>query len=65
MKKIKPVEFIIAIVLPLLVGSIASYLTSNAMTAFNAMKKPDLAPPGILFPIVAVVPMYLAVLYLI
>ena len=41
----------VAIVIPLAVGFISSFITKDAMMSFNAMKKPPLAPPGILFPI--------------
>ena len=52
MKKFKSVEFIISILIPLLVGGLSAFLTKDAMMVFNTIKKPPLAPPGILFPIV-------------
>lgn len=52
MKKFNIVEFIISILIPLLVGGLSSFLTKDAMMVFNTIKKPPLAPPGILFPIV-------------
>lgn len=50
--KIKKDELAIAILLPLAVGSVASYLTGGAMMRFQMMNKPPLAPPGWLFPVV-------------
>lgn len=52
MKKINVVKLIIAIIIPLLVGGVSAFLTKDAMMVFNTIKKPPLAPPGILFPIV-------------
>lgn len=40
------------ILLPLLVGSLAAFLTRGSMSVFEAMNQPPLSPPGILFPIV-------------
>ena len=37
--------------LPLMVGGVASFLTSDAMTQFNAFRQPPLAPPAWLFPV--------------
>lgn len=39
-------------VLPLAVGGIASFLTSNAMIQFNAFNQPPLSPPAWLFSVV-------------
>lgn len=50
-KKINVIKLIVAIVIPLAVGMLSSFITKDAMMSFNAMKKPPLAPPGILFPI--------------
>ena len=50
-KKINVIKLIIAIAIPLAVGMLSSFITKDAMMSFNAMKKPPLAPPGILFPI--------------
>ena len=36
--------------LPLVVGGIASFLTSDAMMQFNAFRQPPLSPPAWLFP---------------
>lgn len=52
MKKINVVKLIIAIIIPLLVGGVSAFITKDSMMVFNAIKKPPLAPPGILFPIV-------------
>ena len=51
-KKINVIKLIIAIAIPLAVGMLSSFITKDAMISYNAMKKPPLAPPGILFPIV-------------
>lgn len=40
------------ILIPLLVGSFAAFLTRNAMSSFETLNQPPLSPPGILFPIV-------------
>jgi tryptophan-rich sensory protein len=37
--------------LPLVVGGVASFLTSDAMTQFGAFRQPPLAPPAWLFPV--------------
>ena len=50
-KKINVIKLIVAIVIPLAVGMLSSFITKDAMISFNSMKKPPLAPPGILFPI--------------
>ena len=42
----------VAIVIPLLVGALAAFLTADSMTAFMQLNKPPLSPPGFLFPIV-------------
>ena len=51
-RKVNILKLIIAIIIPLAVGMLSSFITKDAMMSFNAMKKPPLAPPGILFPIV-------------
>lgn len=48
--KIKP--YIIAILIPLAVGGIASFLTRNNMGIYEQINRPTLAPPSIVFPIV-------------
>ena len=52
MKKLNVVKLIIAILIPLLVGGLSAFLTKDAMIMFDAIKKPPLSPPGIVFPIV-------------
>ena len=52
MKKLNVVKLIIAILIPLLVGGLSAFLTKDAMVMFDAIKKPTLSPPGIVFPIV-------------
>ena len=52
MKKNNIVTLIIAIIIPLVVGGMSSFLTKHAMMIFDSVKKPPLSPPGILFPIV-------------
>ena len=44
--------FLIAVAIPLLVGSAAGLLTRNSMQVFENLQQPPFAPPGILFPIV-------------
>ena len=44
--------FLIAVAIPLLVGSVAGLLTRNSMQVFEGLQQPPFAPPGILFPIV-------------
>ncbi len=51
-KKSKIVACIVAIVVPLVVGGISAFISSNAMNTFETMKQPTLSPPAILFPIV-------------
>ena len=51
-KKVNVLKLIVAIIIPLTIGILSSFITKHAMMTFNAMKKPPLAPPGILFPIV-------------
>lgn len=40
------------IVLPLLVGGVAAFITGGGMELFQRINKPPLSPPGWLFPIV-------------
>lgn len=49
---IKKDEFAIAVLLPISVGVVSSYLTRDAQTMFSMMNKPALSPPGWLFPVV-------------
>ena len=51
MKKFNIVKLVIAIAIPLLVGGLSAFLTKDAMMVFDTIKKPPLAPPGIVFPI--------------
>lgn len=51
-KKSKIIACVVAIVVPLVVGGISAFISSNAMNAFGTMKQPPLSPPAILFPIV-------------
>ena len=52
MKKLDVLKLVIAIAIPLLVGGLSAFLTKDAMMVFDTIKKPPLAPPGIVFPIV-------------
>jgi benzodiazapine receptor len=40
------------ILLPLAVGLVAGILTRNSMTMYNSLNRPDLSPPGWIFPVV-------------
>ena len=51
MKKFNIVKFIVAILIPLLVGGVSAFITKDPMMVFYTIKKPPLAPPGIAFPI--------------
>ena len=51
-KKSKIVACIVAIVVPLVVGGISAFISSNSMNTFGTMKQPPFSPPAILFPIV-------------
>ena len=50
-KRVNIFKMFVAIVVPIAVGFLSSFITKDAMMSFNSMKKPPLAPPGILFPI--------------
>jgi len=50
--KINKKALIIAIAIPLLVGAVSAFISSNSMEQFGQLNKPPLAPPGFLFPIV-------------
>ena len=41
-----------SIVLPLIVGGVAGFLTRNSMEDFASLNQPPLSPPGWLFPVV-------------
>lgn len=47
------------VVMPLVVGMLASAVTGNQMSDFNSFEKPPLSPPGWLFPVVWTI-LYLA-----
>lgn len=51
MKKLNIVKLLIAVFIPLTVGGLSAFLTKDAMMVFDTIKKPPLAPPGIVFPI--------------
>lgn len=50
--KINKKALIIAIAIPLLVGAVSAFISSNSMEQFGQLNQPPLAPPGFLFPIV-------------
>lgn len=50
--KIQWKKLIFCIALPLLVGGLSALLTQNSMQTFDAVTKPPLSPPALLFPIV-------------
>ncbi len=50
--KIQWKNLITCLAIPLAVGGLSSLLTRNSMETFNSITKPDLAPPGWLFPVV-------------
>ena len=50
--KIQWKELIICIAIPLTVGALASFLTSDNMQIFAMVQKPPLSPPAWLFPVV-------------
>ena len=50
--KTKKDELIISILIPLAVGAVSAYLSSDVMTMFQNMRQPPLSPPGWLFPVV-------------
>lgn len=45
-------KLLICIAIPLAVGSLSALLTRNSMEVFEAVSKPELSPPGWLFPLV-------------
>ncbi len=45
-------ELVVSIIIPLVVGLISSLLSIKGMSSFSMLKKPFLAPPGFIFPIV-------------
>ena len=50
--KIQWKELIICIAIPLGIGALASFLTSDSMAVFGMINKPPLSPPAWLFPVV-------------
>ena len=44
-------KLIKCIVIPIAVGGVAGFLTSNGMAEFARLKQPPLSPPGWLFPV--------------
>ena len=50
--KSKIKTYIIAILIPLLVGGLSALLTSGNMDIYDSIITPPLSPPSILFPIV-------------
>ena len=52
MKKRKFWTYVIAILIPLAVGSIGAFLTMKGLPFYKTQKKPWFAPPELLFPIV-------------
>ncbi|WP_207710488.1 TspO/MBR family protein [Aminipila butyrica] len=49
--KIKWKLLLICIAIPLMVGGIAGFISRNSMSAFEALNKPPLSPPGWVFPV--------------
>lgn len=52
MKKINVKLLIFCLAVPLIVGIVSGLISSGAIQAFEAVEKPPLSPPGVLFPIV-------------
>ncbi len=52
MKKGKIKSYVIAIIIPLLVGGLSALITGGSMDIYETFEKPSLAPPAIVFPIV-------------
>jgi len=50
--KILKKRLIINIAIPLLVGALSAWLTSDSMKTFEQLNQPPLSPPGWLFPVV-------------
>ena len=51
-QKIKWKPLLLALALPLAVGSFSAFLTRDGMKAFQALRQPPLSPPAWLFPVV-------------
>ena len=50
--KINRKTLFICIAIPLIAGGVAGFISKNSMSAFAALNKPPLSPPGWLFPVV-------------
>lgn len=50
--KINVKALVICILIPLIVGAVSGFITSDSMEAYKMVEKPLLSPPGIVFPIV-------------
>lgn len=50
--KTKYKTLVISILIPLLIGGLAGFISRNSMSSFEQLIKPPLSPPGWLFPIV-------------
>ncbi len=50
--KINLKALIIAILIPVAVGALSGFLTSGSMDVYQSLTKPNLTPPGSVFPIV-------------
>lgn len=51
MKKIRLLPFIIAVLIPLLVGIVSAMISSKGMAMYGTMSKPPLSPPAWVFPV--------------
>ena len=50
--KLKEISrYIIAVLMPLVIGGISALLTKNAMSEFKSLNQPFLSPPAWLFPV--------------
>ncbi len=50
--KLKRRELLVCIAIPLAAGGVSAWLSREGMSAFEALNKPPLSPPGWLFPAV-------------
>ena len=48
--RLKPL--IVCLLIPLVIGGAAAFLTSGSMGVYEEIKKPFLSPPGVVFPVV-------------
>lgn len=53
--QIKWKTLIFSLALPLAVGGLAGFVTSDAMASFGELNQPPLSPPGWLFPVVWII----------